>query len=111
MATVMVNARVDAQEKEIADQLLAADRRTWSQAIQALAAYISCTNKFSLHHSLRTRCCSDPYSSLAAGMSTPSSDPSFPGSVLPRLCGYCVHSPEEGLTSCRLRQISEKPGF
>jgi len=46
MATVLVNARVDAKEKEAADRVLAADRRTWSQAIQALVAYISRTRKF-----------------------------------------------------------------
>jgi len=46
MATVMVNARVDAKEKQVADQVLAADRRTWSQAIQALVTYISRTRTF-----------------------------------------------------------------
>lgn len=46
MATVIVNARVDAKEKERADAVLAAERRTWSQAIQALVTYISRTHKF-----------------------------------------------------------------
>jgi len=46
MSTVIVNARVDAKQKKTADQVLAADRRTWSQAIQALVAYISRTHKF-----------------------------------------------------------------
>jgi len=40
MTTVMVNARVDRQDKLAADRVLADNRRTWSQAIQALAAYM-----------------------------------------------------------------------
>ena len=46
MATVMVNARVSAEDKRRADQVLAADRRTWSQAIQALVAYMARTRSF-----------------------------------------------------------------
>ena len=46
MRTVMVNARVDAEDKRVADQVLAASQRTWSQAIQALSAYMARTRQF-----------------------------------------------------------------
>lgn len=46
MASVIVNARVDADDKRDADRVLAANRRTWSQAIQALAAYMRRTNSY-----------------------------------------------------------------
>jgi|GEM_PF-4278863 len=46
MTTVMVNARVRADEKRAADKVLAADGRTWSQAIQALSAYMAKTKSF-----------------------------------------------------------------
>jgi len=41
-----VNARVEAEDKQAADRVLAASQRTWSQAIQALAAYMKRTNSF-----------------------------------------------------------------
>ena len=46
MSTIIVNARLDAATKKAADQVLASQRRTWSQAIQALAAYIGRTHTF-----------------------------------------------------------------
>jgi len=46
MRTVMVNARVDAEDKRVADQVLAASQRTWSQAIQALSSYMARTRQF-----------------------------------------------------------------
>ena len=46
MRTVMVNARVDAEDKRIADQVLADSKRTWSQAIQALSSYMARTQQF-----------------------------------------------------------------
>ena len=46
MPTVMVNARVDAEDKRAADQVLAASRRTWSEAIQALSSYMARTRAF-----------------------------------------------------------------
>lgn len=46
MSTISINARVDAETKKAADRVLAAQRRTWSQAIQALAAYIGRTHTF-----------------------------------------------------------------
>lgn len=42
----MVNARVKTKDKQAADQVLAAERRTWSQAIQALAAYMGRTHEY-----------------------------------------------------------------
>ena len=46
MSTVMVNARVNLEDKQEADRVLAAQRRTWSQAIQALASYMKRTHSF-----------------------------------------------------------------
>jgi len=46
MAKVAVNARVDAADKKAADAVLAARRRTWSQAIQALAAHMARTHQY-----------------------------------------------------------------
>ncbi|MDR0284084.1 MAG: hypothetical protein LBI33_04240 [Propionibacteriaceae bacterium] len=40
MSTIMVNARVPVPDKAAADKVLATSRWTWSQAIQALAAYM-----------------------------------------------------------------------
>jgi len=45
MSTVMVTARVDAEDKRRADRVLAAGRHTWSEAIQSLASYIARTNR------------------------------------------------------------------
>ena len=42
-ATTMVNARVKTADKVAADKVLAANRRTWSQMIQDLAAYLGRT--------------------------------------------------------------------
>ncbi len=46
MARTMVNARVDTEEKRAADQVLDAAGITWSQAIQALVAYMARTRSF-----------------------------------------------------------------
>ena len=46
MSTIIVNARLDAATKKAADQVLSSQRRTWSQAIQSLAAYIGRTHTF-----------------------------------------------------------------
>jgi len=46
MSSVLVNARVDAATKAEADRVLAAERRTWSQAIQALAVYMRRNHEF-----------------------------------------------------------------
>ena len=46
MSTIMVNARVNAEDKMEADRVLAAQQRTWSQSIQALASYIRRTRSF-----------------------------------------------------------------
>jgi len=43
MSTTMVNARVKTADKLAADRVLAANRRTWSQMIQGLAAYVGRT--------------------------------------------------------------------
>ena len=43
MSTATISARVNVKDKSAADKVLAANRRTWSQAIQALAAYIGRT--------------------------------------------------------------------
>jgi len=42
-STVTISARVSAVDKKAAETVLVANRRTWSQAIQALAAYIGRT--------------------------------------------------------------------
>jgi len=46
MPTTIVNARVDADDKRAADQVLASSHRTWSQAIQALAATMARTQRY-----------------------------------------------------------------
>ncbi|MCL2470876.1 MAG: type II toxin-antitoxin system RelB/DinJ family antitoxin [Propionibacteriaceae bacterium] len=46
MSTVMVNARVSAADKSAADRVLAANRSTWSQVIQSLAAYMTRTGSY-----------------------------------------------------------------
>jgi len=43
MSTATISARVSVKDKSAADKVLAASHRTWSQAIQALAAYIGRT--------------------------------------------------------------------
>jgi len=43
MSTLMVTARVKAEDKLIADKVLAENRQTWSQTIQALTAYMART--------------------------------------------------------------------
>ena len=44
MSTATISARVNIKDKSAADKVLAASHRTWSQAIQALAAYIGRTH-------------------------------------------------------------------
>jgi len=41
----MVNARIDAEDKRRADDVLASSHKTWSQAIQALAKYMRRTQQ------------------------------------------------------------------
>jgi len=44
MSTITISARVNVKDKNAAEKVLAANHRTWSQAIQALAAYIGRTH-------------------------------------------------------------------
>jgi len=46
MSTVIVSARVDANDKRAADRVLESNQRTWSQAIQALAATMAHTQRY-----------------------------------------------------------------